>query len=326
MFEFIGPALDNLLSPAILFFGLGILAAAVRSDLEIPPVVGKAIALYLMVSIGFKGGVALSKTESWGAQDLGLAVVGITLSFLMPWLAYALLRGTTKLSTPNAAAVAATYGSVSVVTFVTAAAFLTAQGIEYAGHLVAVLALMETPAIISGLVLARRTGAKGALLPWPVLREALVSGSVFVLLGSLAIGWMTGARGMQSVGLVLVTPFQGVLAIFLLEMGLIVVRRLREARPTGVPLVAFGIYMPLVGAALGLAAAKGLGLSVGDGMLLAVLAASASYIAVPAALRHALPDAEPGIYVSMALAITFPFNILVGIPLYHEAAKWVLGG
>lgn len=328
MIELLSLAAENLLSPVILFFVLGAAAAALRSDLEVPPAIGKALALYLMVSIGFKGGIELSRTSAWGAEQLLVAATALVLSLLMPWLAYALLRGTTRLSRVDAAAVAATYGSVSVVTFVTAAAFLTREGVAYAGYLVAVLALMETPAIVSGLVLARRLeGAPertGPLLPGRVLREALVSGSVLVLLGALAIGWATGERGMAAVGGVLVTPFQGILAIFLLDMGLIVVNRLRESGLKDYRVAAFGVYMPLVGAALGLLASRLLGLGLGDGMLLTVLAASASYIAVPAALRHALPQADPGIYVTLSLAVTFPFNIVVGIPLYHLLAQWVL--
>lgn len=328
MSEILSLAVHNLLSPVILFFALGAAAAALRSDLEIPPAVGKALSIYLMVSIGFKGGLELARAGAWGGEQLLVAGAAVLLSLLMPWLAYALLRATTRVGSVDAAAVAATYGSVSVVTFVTAAAFLTREGTPYAGYLVAVLALMETPAIVSGLVLARRLDGsrapRGPLVPGSVIREALVSGSVLVLLGALAIGWATGERGMDAVGGVLVTPFQGILAIFLLDMGIIVVRRLRESGIRDWRVGAFGLYMPLVGAALGLLTARALGLGIGDGMLLTVLAASASYIAVPAALRHALPQADPGLYVTLSLAITFPFNIVVGIPLYHALAQWVL--
>jgi len=326
--DLLGPALDNLTSPVILFFALGVFAAFVRSDLEIPPALGKGLALYLMIAIGFKGGVALAATPSWSATMAGVAVVAVLLSLLMPWLAYAILRAATQLAPVNAAAVAATYGSVSAVTFVTAAAFLERAGFETSGYLVAVLALMETPAIVSGLLLARRTApvAGAPLVPWPLLREVLSSGSVLVLLGALAIGWATGERGMASVGGVLVGPFQGLLAIFLLDMGLLVVRRLRQSRNLSWSGVAFGLYMPILGALLGLAAARALGLDAGDGTLLVVLAASASYIAVPAALRHALPAADPSVYVTLSLAVTFPFNIVLGIPLYHAAAGVLLGG
>lgn len=327
--ELVAAAFDNLTSPAILFFILGIAAASLRSDLEIPPAIGKTLALYLMVSIGFKGGIALAHTTDWSGTMLAVAIAAILLSLLMPLLAFALLRATTRLAGIDISAVAAAYGSVSVVTFITAAAFLTTRDVPYAGYLVAVLALMEAPAIVSGLVLARRASADpGAgptsLLPWPVLREALVSGSVLVLVGALLIGWLTADRGVAAIGGVFIAPFQGILALFLLEMGLLVVRRLREARGLAWPVFAFAIYMPLLGAALGLAIAALLGLGVGDGLLLAVLAGSASYIAVPAALRHALPQADPSVYVTLALAVTFPFNIILGIPIYYAAAQWLL--
>lgn len=328
MLDVLGPSLINITAPATLFFVLGVLAASLRSDLEIPPAIGKTLAIYLMISIGFKGGLALAATEAWTGTMLAVAAIAVLLSFLTPWLAYLILRTTTRVGSLDAAAVAATYGSVSVVTFVTAVSFLTRLDIPTAGYLVAVLALMETPAIVSGLLLAKRStpDAHVDIAPGRLLREVLVSGSVIVLLGALAIGWVTGQRGMDAIGGVFVTPFQGILAIFLLDMGLLVVRRLRESRGLTRPLLAFGLYMPLLGGALGLAAAQLLALSVGDGTLLAVLAASASYIAVPAALRHSLPKADPGIYVTLALAVTFPFNIVLGIPIYYAAAQRILGG
>jgi uncharacterized protein len=246
----------------------------------------------------------------------------------MPWLAYVLLRGTTKVGALDAAAIAATYGSVSVVTFVTAVSFLARQEETSSGYLVAILALMETPAIVSGLVLAKRAAPDMGLRikPLGLLRDAFASGSVIVLLGALAIGWVSGERGTEAIGPFFVTPFQGVLALFLLDMGLLVVRRLRETQSLTRSVIAFGLYMPLLGAALGLASSWALGLTVGDALLLSVLAASASYIAVPAALRHALPQADPGLYVTLALAITFPFNVILGIPLYYTLARLLLGG
>lgn len=324
--DVVGAALQNLLSVPILFFVLGAVAAWLRSDLEVPPAMGKALSLYLMAAIGFKGGVELSRS-AWGAQMGLVGIAGIGLSLLMPLLAFWALRTFARLETKNAAAIAATYGSVSVVTFVTASAFLARAGIDHAGYLVAILALMETPAIITGLVLARRGAERaGPLIPRAALREALVSGSVLLLLGALLIGWATGERGATAVGGVLIAPFQGILALFLLDMGLLVVRRVREANALRWSLVAFGLYMPLVGAALGLGIASALGLGAADGMLLMVLAASASYIAVPAALRIALPEADPSLYVTLSLAVTFPFNIVLGIPLYHAAAQMLLGG
>jgi uncharacterized protein len=320
-------AVDTLTNPVLLFFALGAIAGWLRSDLDIPAPVGKAIALYLMVAIGFRGGVELA-LHPITTSILATAVFAIALSLLMPLLAYALLRAAAGVEPTTASAVAAAYGSVSVVTFVTAEALLSAAGVPFGGHFVAILALMETPAIVTGLVLASRASAGqrlGQLLRGPVLREALVSGSVLLLLGGLAIGWITGQRGMDSLGIVLVTPFQGVLAIFLLEVGLLVVRRLRESQALRPRVIAFGLYMPLIGAVLGLLAARALGLPPGEGTLLAVLAASASYIAVPAAMRHALPQADPSVYVTLALGVTFPFNILIGIPLYQAVATAILG-
>lgn len=314
-------ALMNLLSPPILFFVLGAAAALLKSDLEIPAPVGKGLSLYLMAAIGFKGGLSLSKGAD--LSMLWIIIAAALLSLLMPVLAYGILRRVTGLSVIDAAAVAAHYGSVSVVTFVTATAFLQDQAIAFSGALVVALALMESPAIVSGLLLARRGGDNGPLRQ--AVREALVNGSILLLVGVLAIGWATGSRGEEMLGPVLLTPFNGVLAFFLLDMGLIAARRLKAFKVGGWSLAAFGLYMPLIGAALGLLAAKILGLSVGDGTLLAVLAASASYIAVPAAMRHSLPKANPALYVPLSLGVTFPFNILIGIPLYQALAGVWLG-
>lgn len=311
----------NLLAPPILFFALGALAALLKSDLEIPAPIGKALSLYLMVAIGYKGGRLVATGDSDGL--LPLASAGVAVSFLLPLLAFGLLRATTRLAAVDAAAVAAHYGSVSIVTFVTAAAFLEGQAILYGGGIVAVLALMETPAIVSGLVLARRAGAPGHGMR--VVREALASGSVLLLAGSFVIAMLATEKGAATLAPVLVTPFQGVLAFFLLDMGLIAARRLSTFGRAGPAVWAFGFYMPLLGAGVGLALAAFLDLGVGDGTLFAVLCASASYIAVPAAMRQALPQADPSVYVPLSLGITFPFNVIVGIPLYHAAAKMILG-
>jgi uncharacterized protein len=317
----LGP-LEGVLSPPVLFFMLGAAAALLKSDLEIPAPIGKALSLYLMVAIGFKGGLMLATGDTSSLVPLALA--GVAVSFLLPLVAFPLLRRTTRLAAVDAAAVAAHYGSVSVVTFVTAASFLESASIAYAGGLVAILALMETPAIVSGLLLARQ-GAQARIETGKALREAAFSGSVLLLVGSLLIGFVCGVRGITTLAPVLVTPFQGVLAFFLLDMGLIAARRLTAFRSAGPGLWAFGVYMPLIGAAVGIALAWSLGLGVGDGTLFAVLCASASYIAVPAAMRQALPQADPAVYVPLSLGLTFPFNVIVGIPLYHWAARLVLG-
>lgn len=322
-----GAAVQTLLSPVTLFFLLGGVAGRLKSDLSIPEPISKGIALYLMVAIGFRGGVELSHGGA-GSSALTALIVGVALSLALPFVAYLLLRSATRLDVTNAASVAAHYGSVSVVTFAAAVAVLNQQGEPFEPYLVAMLAAMEAPAIISGLFLARR-GADGVLaarspglpLAGPALRDVMVSGSVVLLLGSFTIGWVTGDRGMEELGPLLDTPFRGVLCLFLLDMGLLAARRLSDLREVGWAVAAFGLYMPLVGAALGIGAAHLLGLSVGGTTLLAVLAASASYIVVPAAMRVALPGASAALSLTLALGITFPFNLMVGIPLYHGVAR-----
>lgn len=330
MTDLLSIALDNLLSPMVLFFVLGIFAARLGSDLEIPQAIGKGLSLYLMLAIGFRGGAELAHTGSSPVLFL-LMVVAVLLSLLLPVVSYGLLRIATRLDGLNAAAVAAHYGSVSVVTFVTATAFLGQAHIPFDGYMVAVMALMETPAIISGLLLARGHHATTPsehpvpLLSGVVLREVFVSGTVLLLLGSLAIGWISGDKGMEAVKPFLVDPFKGILCLFLLDMGLLTAQRLGDFRALGWPLFAFGVYMPLLGGLLGILVGWGLGVGVGSTTLLAVLSASASYIAVPAALRHALPRANPSIYVTLSLGVTFPFNVTVGIPLYFSLTQLLLG-
>lgn len=329
--DFIYLASDNLLSPMVLFFVLGLLAARLGSDLEIPQAVGKALSLYLMLSIGFRGGAELAHSGLSSAIVL-VAAVAVSFSFVFPFIAYGLLRMGTKLDGVNAAAVAAHYGSVSVVTFVTASAFLHQEGVVFDGYLVAMMALMETPAIISGLVLARSAQPKATAAHVPplfsreVLREVLVSGAVLLLLGSLVIGWLTGEKGMEAMKAFVLDPFKGLLCLFLLDMGLLTARRLSEFRAVGAALFAFGLYAPVLGGLLGIIAAWLLGLNVGSATLFGVLTASASYIAVPAALRHALPQANPSIYVTLSLGVTFPFNVTLGIPFYYSIARFLMHG
>lgn len=328
--ELLQLALGNVLSPMVLFFGLGVAAGRLNSDLAIPEAISKGLSLYLMLAIGFKGGVEL--THNGAAGTVAVAwVVAIALSFSLPVVAYGLLRATTRLDIPNAAAIAAHYGSVSIVTFVAATGFLEYRGMTYEGYIVAMLALMETPAIVTGLLLARRRGvagttaSRGPLFSGEVAREVFLSGGVLLIVGSLAIGWITSDKGMLVMAPVIDGPFKAVLAVFLLDMGLLVGRRLRDSGAIGWSVVAFGLYMPLIGATIGLVAARALGLSQGGVTLVAVLAASASYIVVPAAMRLSLPQANPAIYVTLSLAVTFPFNLIVGIPLYHAAAQFITG-
>jgi hypothetical protein len=327
MQSLIDTALATLMSPMVLFFVLGLLAATFRSDLAIPEPVSKGLSLYLMLAIGFRGGVELEHGY-FGAGIIWACLAAVLLSLTLPVLGYLLLRRVTKLDPTNAAAVAAHYGSVSVVTFAAAMTLLEQRGVPFEAYVVALLALMEAPAIISGLFLSKRgqaepseAAAEGAHLP---MREVFLSGSVVLLLGSFVIGWATGERGMAELAPIVDAPFKGALCLFLLDMGLLTARRASELRGIGLRVAAFGLYMPLVGAAIGLFTAKLLGLSIGGATLLTVLAASASYIVVPAAMRSALPAANPALYLTLSLGITFPFNLVVGIPLYEAAAEIVI--
>lgn len=319
---------QNLLSPAILFFALGIMAGFLKSDLDVPEQISHYLSIYLMMAIGFKGGVAIAETPEINGEVIATICAGLAVGFLQPFIGYALLRVTTKLDSPTAAAVAAHYGSISMVTFVTAASFLTSNDVIYAGYIVAVLALMEAPAILSGLFIAHRAEPKtirATEKATPRLsREIFTNGAILLLIGSFMIGWATGKPGLDKMEGFLVTPFQGILALFLLDMGLVVSKELHHLKEFTVRLVLFGIYMPLIGAGVGLGFSTVIGLDVGTALLFIVLCASASYIAVPAAMRLALPKAKAAIYVPMSLAITFPFNIVVGIPLYYALAEYFL--
>lgn len=319
-------ALANLLSPPVLCFLLGLSAGIVRSDLEIPEAVARALALYLIFSIGFKGGVELARNGDL-AKLLPLLLVAAGSSLLLPVPAFGLLRLLTKVSRIDAAAIAAHYGSVSIVTYVAATSFLQARGIPFEAFMAAVVAVMETPAILTGLLLARTGEGSGvdARRRRELLHEILANGSVVLLLGSFAIGLSTGAEGMRRLEPVVVSGFQGLLCFFLLDMGLLVARRFAGFRTMGAGLLAFGVLMPLVGASTGLVAGRFLGLSAGGTALLATLCASASYIAVPAAMRLALPRANPSLSLSLALGITFPFNLVLGIPLYVAMAERISG-
>lgn len=322
MFDVIGnAAITNLLAPAILFFALGGLAGFAKSDLSIPDQAAKMLSLYLMLCIGFKGGVEANL--SGPTSDLLVSgVLGLCFSFLTPFAAYLALQHFCRLERITAAATAAHYGSVSVVTFAAGSEYLRASGVEFSGHMAAVLALMETPAILAALIIAgSRARDPGTQFKPDLWREVLLNGAAVLLIGSFAIGLLTGASGMEKLsGFVAGPAFQGALCVFLLDMGLVAARRLRETRVVGPSLVAFALIWPVLSGMTALLAARTAGLSSGDATLFAILAASASYIAAPAAMRMALPRADAGVYVPMSLAITFPFNLVVGIPLYHAAA------
>jgi len=319
-------AAENLVSPMILCFVLGLGAALARSELSVPEAAAKALSIYLLFSIGFKGGAAVAD-HGVDARLLAALAGGVTLSFLLPFAAFALLGLLTRLPVTDRAAVAAHYGSISIVTFVTATSVLAAQGIAAEGYMVAVAAAMEAPAIVSALWLATRGGRGRADLDGDLWREVLLNGSIVLLVGAFLIGLVTGAPGMAKIDSFIVAPFQGVLCLFLLDMGLVAGRGLRGARGAlGAGAVLFGLAMPLIGAAAGLGMGLLLGLSAGGLALLMTLAASASYIAVPAAMRVALPDANPSVYLTLSLGVTFPFNLVLGIPLYVALAGALTGG
>ncbi len=315
-------ALDALLQPVVLFFLLGALAALVRSDLAIPEAVAKGISLYLMMSIGLRGGGEVS--ESGFTHDMLMAGgAGLALSFLLPLPAFWLLRKVGQLDRTNAAAVAAHYGSVSVVTFATGSEILRQAGMAPAGFMVAVLAVMETPAIITGLLLARAQSA-GSLAPrGGLLHETFLNGSVILLLGSFVIGLVAGKPGMAPIAPVFDVPFRGMLCIFLLDMGLIAARRLLDRRALGARTALLALLLPLINGTLGVVIGVELGLGAGSAAALGILAGSASYIAVPAVMRLALPAADPGLYLGMSLAVTFPFNLTIGIAYYGWLAAHV---
>jgi hypothetical protein len=308
----------NLLSPVVLAFVLGAVAVWVRSDLRFPDGMYTGLSIYLMLAIGLKGGAALAATtpgEIWLP-----AVAVLALGCAIPLWTFAAARRFGKLGVPDSAALAAHYGSVSVVTFMAALAFLDAAGVRYEGFLPALVALMEVPAIAVAIGLAHAAGRSGG---WgPVAHEVLAGRSILLLVGGLAIGAASGPAGLERVAPVFVDPFQGVLVLFLLEMGMVAARRLRELRTAGLFLVVFGIVMPVLHGTLGAWVGSFAGLSLGGSMVLGVLAASASYIAAPAAVRVALPEANPGLYLTASLGITFPFNLAVGIPLFYAAAQW----
>lgn len=316
--------MDTLLSPVVLFFLLGALAAAARSDLTIPEPIAKGLSLYLMAAIGLKGGVQVAEA-GYSPEMLSAALAGVALSFFLPIPAFLALRRIGRLDAINSAAAAAHYGSVSVVTFVTGLEVLTARGLEPGGYMVAVLALMETPAIVVGLMLARRADGAAAPSRGGLLHDTVLNGSVVLLIGSFLIGLAAGKEGFLPIAPVFETAFRGALCLFLLDMGLIAARRLREARALTPRIALLAVALPVANGALGSAVGTLIGLDIGSSAALGILAGSASYIAVPAVMRMALPQADPGLYLGMSLAVTFPFNILVGIPLYTAIAQGLAG-
>ncbi len=313
----------NLLSPAVLFFALGLIAALAKSDLKFPEPLYVGLTIYLLVAIGFKGGVAIAEA---GIAKVWLpALAAMALGALIPLWTYPLLRFGGKLSAVDAAAIAAQYGSVSAVTFIAATNYLKAINQPFESYATAFLAVMESPAILVGVVMGKLAtkegGEKSGASIKTAMHEALFGRSIFLLVGALVVGALCGEAGMKKVEPFFVAPFQGVLALFLLEMGLVAGRRLGDLKKVGPFLLGFGIVVPLINGALGVYLGKLTGLELGGATLLGVLSASASYIAAPAAIRMSLPDANPTLYLTSALAITFPFNITLGIPIYLEIAR-----
>jgi hypothetical protein len=314
--------MQNLLDPAILFFIFGVLAGFARSNLEIPPAISRFLSLYLLMALGLKGGFALAQSglTTEVATSLGAATL---LAILVPALGYWILKR--FISGFDAAAIAATYGSVSAVTFVTAIQFLENQEIAYGGHMAAAMALMESPAIILAVILANSLRQQKSVPVGKILHESFTDGAQLLLLGAMVVGLMTGEAGQTAMQPFSGDLFKGMLAFFLLDMGLMTARNLPQFKSISPALIIYAVMGPLLHASIALGLAFLLNLSPGNATLLMVLAASASYIAVPAVLRYAVPEANPSLYFGLSLGLTFPFNLIIGIPLYSKVATYFLG-
>ncbi len=325
--------MSALFDPAILFFVFGVFAGLVKSNLEIPQAISRFLSLYLLMALGLKGGFALAQSGLTAQVAVGLGLA-VTLAMLVPWLSFKLLSR--FLGGFDAAALSATYGSVSAVTFITAMNHLETHGLAYGGHMAAAMALMESPAIIFAVLMANRlrrqntihnaatTSASRGLPMGKILHESFTDGAQLLLLGAMLIGVVSGDSGRQAMQPFSGDLFKGMLAFFLLDMGLMAARNLPGLRGQSLWLIAYGLCAPLLHAGMALLFCKLLGISAGDATLLMVLAASASYIAVPAVLRYAIPEANPSLYFGLSLGLTFPFNILLGIPLYTQLAVRIL--
>lgn len=310
--------LENLTNPALLFFVLGIIAVQIKSDLQIPSNSSKFISIYLLLSIGFKGGQELSHS-GMNLEIVSSMALGIFLATAIPMASFFILKR--KMSIENAGAIAATYGSISAVTFVTAISFLNFESAEFNGHMIAVMALMEAPAIIVGVLLINyfkrdenRQNPKMA----KIIAHSVTNGSVLLILGSLVIGFLASAEQAEGIRPFTTDIFQGFLAVFLLDMGITSGRQLSIMRKRGAYPFLFAGLMPFVYGLISLGLAMQITDQVGNQLLFAILGASASYIAVPAAMKQAVPEANPGLYLPMALGITFPINVMIGIPFYYS--------
>lgn len=321
--------MENLLDPAVLFFVLGILAGLLRSDLDIPAAIAKFLSLYLLMALGLKGGFALA--QAGPNTDLLRGLAGaVLMAIIVPVIGYGLLRR--QVSGFDAAALAASFGSVSAVTFLASVQYLETQGLSVGGHMAVAMVLMESPAILFAVLVAnalRRVAGAGSAAPsqtsvWIIVRESLTGGTHLLLIGSLAVGWVSGERGRVMMEPFTAELFKGMLALFLLEMGLTVARSVGQVRGQPAGVLAYAALAPVLHALLALAVAGMLGMSAGDAALLMVLSASASYIVVPAVVRHAIPEANPALYCGLPLGVTFPINILLGIPVYAWLARRLL--
>lgn len=319
----------NLLSPVVLAFALGMAATLIRSDLEFPEPLYQSLSIYLLLAIGLKGGAALSVTPF--AEFLAPAAITVVLGLLTPVTAFGFLILVLRMDRINAGALAAHYGSVSAVTFLAAVTFGSVTGLHSEGFMPALVALLEVPAIVVGLLLARGALAGASRESegggsWSgALHEVVTGKSIVLLVGGVILGWVSGKERMAPVEPFFVAGFQGALTLFLLEMGLVAARRLRDLREAGIMLVAFGTFVPLLHGILGVWAGTLVGLSEGGAAVMGTMVSSASYIAAPAAVRIALPEAKPSLYLTASLGITFPFNLVLGIPVYFALAR-ILGG
>jgi uncharacterized protein len=322
--EIFNSLIAKLLSPMVLAFALGIFATLIKSDLKFPEGLYIGLTIYLLFAIGLKGGAKLSATPM--VEFYGPALGAIIMCCLIPIWSYFILNKLGKFSVANAAAIAAHYGSVSAVTFSESLSYMEVMGVSFEGFMPTMLAIMEVPAILVAIFLARTQSQETSHSSWKKLLHELFAGRGTVLLiGGLVIGFLSGKKGFEQVAPLFDTPFKGVLALFLLEVGLVTGRRLSDLIKAGPFLIGFGLIMPVTHACIGIFLGSLLGLSLGGATIFGVLCASASYIAAPAAIRIALPEASPTFYLTSALAITFPFNIVFGLPLYLTIAKMIYG-
>ncbi len=306
----------NFINTPVLFFFMGMLAIALKSNLEIPQPIPKFFSLYLLFAIGIKGGMELSKS-GFSEGVIGIIFISIAMSCLVPLYTFFILKK--KFSIPDATALSATYGSVSAVTFITAVAFLQNNNIHFGGHMVAAMALMESPAIIVAVILYKHYNKESTdqTSLAHTIKNAFTEGSILMILGSFVIGLIVGEKGYESVKPFAGDMFKGILCLFLLDMGIVAAGRLKDLKATGLFSILFALLVPILNAIIGISLSILFHMGRGDALIFTVLCASASYIAVPAAMRVAIPQSNPSIYVTMSLAITFPFNVIVGIPVYN---------